>query len=421
MKVLFVNDSTSNPNWGDRAAAIALRTMIGGVGGEITYRLTENAIAQSQLDDGIPALAPVSVPIRRLHNSVRKLTPPALVGLGRRVQSRKPLIPDTWEQFPAFGDAVLGERTPWPAFVAALQQTDAVVIHGDGAVTGNGVAGRTMFFIAFLAKRAFGKPVVMVNHTADLNHPDLREIAHHVYPLLDDVRLRDPISAQRLSSICSATYAADAAFLFEPLAREHWNALAARPTYFEVWPDHATFDPRSPYLCLGGSSILAHAQDVPAMLTGYRELIEQLRQVYDGTIVLTVSDLIDQPYFRHLGHDLGLPVIGLRTPVQQAVDVIGNADVYVGGRWHPSIFALRGGTPIVPLSAKTAKMEGLASMIGLQPPLPNANNLRSAVGTVIRGVHEALAGGPELRLRLQSWAGTQAQDAWNNVAALRSL
>jgi hypothetical protein len=50
MKVLFVNNSTSNPNWGDRAAAIALRMMITSQGGRIDYALTELQLSATQLD-----------------------------------------------------------------------------------------------------------------------------------------------------------------------------------------------------------------------------------------------------------------------------------------------------------------------------------------------------------------------------------
>jgi signal transduction histidine kinase len=46
-------------------------------------------------------------------------------------------------------------------------------------------------------------------------------------------------------------------------------------------------------------------------------------------------------------------------PVQQAVDILGHSDAYVGGRWHTAIFALRGGAPVVPFSAKQSKMQGL--------------------------------------------------------------
>lgn len=420
MKVLFVNDSTSNPNWGDRAAAIALRTMIGTVGARISYSLTEGAIADSALGDNGESshFGQLQQSPRRSAGIVRLLAPPAAVGLARRMHRQRQLIPRTWSEFPDLLGALLGPHNPWPTFTDALAETDAVLIHGDGAITADGVAARTMFFIAYAAAQGFGTPVLMVNHTADLNHPNLREIAHHVYPLMEEVRFRDPISAQR--SRRWGVFTPDAAFLFEPLERSAWVPLAARPTYCEVWPDQAAFDPSQPYVCIGGSSILAQAADANRLLDGYRDLINGIAAAYSGTIVLTVSDAVDQPFFRVLAREMGLPVIGLRTPVQQAVDVLGNADVYLGGRWHPSIFALRGGTPIVPLAGKTAKMQALAQMVGVTGSLPNAYDLRSSVNPLIRQLQAALEGGDGLRQRLRSWAAGQAQEAWTNVARLHT-
>lgn len=420
MNVLFVNDSTSNPNWGDRGAAIALRSMIEGVGARVSYSLSEQAIADSALDRDGEAVAAAVLEKSPPHMAsvVRRLTPPAALGLARRMRPQRQLIPASWSEFPEFLDVVLGPDNPWPAFTRGLADSDAVLIHGDGAITADGVAARTMFFIAYVAARGFGTPVMMVNHTADLNHPNLREIAHNVYPLMEDVRFRDPISAQRLPGL--GGYTPDSAFLFAPLEREVWAEVAARPTYLDVWPDRAGFNPKHPYLCIGGSSILVQAQDANRLLNGYRDLIHAVSAVYPGTLVLTVADKVDEPFFRLLAREFDLPVIGLRTPVQQVVDILGNADAYLGGRWHPSIFALRGGTPIVPLSAKTAKMQALAQMVGASGRLPNAYDLRSAVQPLVRRTQDALSGGDALRTRLRTWAADQARGAWGNVARLRS-
>jgi len=55
MRVLLINDSSSNPNWGDRAAAYSLRAMIEAVGGEITESVSELELGTSTF--GRPASA----------------------------------------------------------------------------------------------------------------------------------------------------------------------------------------------------------------------------------------------------------------------------------------------------------------------------------------------------------------------------
>jgi hypothetical protein len=196
-----------------------------------------------------------------------------------------------------------------------MAKVDVSIIHGDGAMVGNGIIPRTDLFLAYVIKKHFGGRVIICNHTADFNHPDLREIAANVYPMFDDVVFRDQTSMERCRGICKGRFAPDTAFLFEPLQRERWAPLAGRPTYFDVWPDTADFDPAKPYLCIGGSSKLWFEEERPSPVRlGYVALIAHLRSVYEGQIVLTASDLTDESVFRPLARELGLPLIPVSHP-----------------------------------------------------------------------------------------------------------
>jgi len=261
----------------------------------------------------------------------------------------------------------------------------------------------------------FDVPVALVNHTADFDHADLREIAVHVYPLLADVVFRETESVERCADMCDGRFAPDSAFLFEPAMPETWAELAARPTYMDVWPDTAAFDPGAPYLCLGGSSLYVFLDSPEQVVSAYVTLIERVQAVYSGQIVLTASDLRDQPVMRALAARLQLPLMGLHTPVQQVVDVLGNADAYIGGRWHPSIFALRGGAPIIPLSSRTFKMEALARLAGLPAVPHDALDLSAAAEGVAARLSSYLESGSGLRSRLREWGRRMAEDSLDNV------
>ena len=112
-------------------------------------------------------------------------------------------------------------------------------------------------------------------------------------------------------------------------------------------------------------------------------------------------------------------MIGVTTPIQQAVDILGNADAYIGGRWHPSIFALRGGTPLVALSSQTFKMRALAGMTGSPSATFDALDLGREVHAIGRQLSLFLEEGGDLRSRLRAWAGEMAENSWDNVAFLR--
>jgi hypothetical protein len=195
--------------------------------------------------------------------------------------------------------------------------------------------------------------------------------------------------------------------------------LARRLTYFDTWPNRANFDPSEPYLCLGGSSLLWTAWKPAEMARDFVALIEHIRSVYPGQIVLVASDMGEQIIFESIAPQLDLPLIGVRTPVQQAVDIVGNGDAYVGGRWHPAIFALRGGAPVVAMTAKTFKMQSLMRSAGLPETTFDAFDLAGNKDSMIHVLLDHLEGGDELRNRLRNWARAEAEHAWEHVAYLR--
>jgi hypothetical protein len=423
LKVLFINDSTSSANWGDRAAAFSLKAMVQEAGARITGIITEEDLARTQFGE-----PPKGRHVDGGRALLRWMLPPVVLSARRRVfrgvdlTSGNRVIPERWEGFGPAADAVMATPDgPWPWLRAAIRHANLVVIHGDGAMTGEGIIPRTDLFLAYLAHERLDTPVVLVNHSADFDRPELRRMAEHVYPLFADVVFRDPVSATRWGHLGGGRFAGDSAFRFTPAGREAWLPLAGRPTYFDVWPDTAPFDPAAPYLCLGGSSLHSTAWRPLELARSYATLVARLRAVYDGQILLTVSGLQELEAFRPLARGLGLPLIAPTIPVQQAVDVLGNADAYVGGRWHSAIFALRGGAPVVPLSAKQGKMGSLMQAAHL----PAAEFDAFAVGregeAIARALRSLLDAGAPLRGRLHKWADEMAANSWENVAYVRRM
>ena len=253
MKVLLINDSTSNGNWGDRAAAISLKHMITASGADLEGTISEDDLEQSTFRAQREQARERGRGARLLVDAV----PPLAIKIWsriRRTRASDDFVPSTWDEFPSRASAVLGNRQTYRGLVESLDSADVIVIHGDGCMVGNARIARCELFLADLAKKQLGKSVVIVNHTADFDNPVLRMIAEHVYPIFDDVVFRDPISADRCRSMCEGRFTPDTGFYFAPAARDTWVAVASRPTFFDVWPDTAAFDPAAPYVCIGGSS-----------------------------------------------------------------------------------------------------------------------------------------------------------------------
>jgi hypothetical protein len=425
LKVLFINDSTSSSNWGDRAAAFSLKAMVAEAGANISGTITEEELAHTQFGERPKDDYSSAVGWRRI---LRSMIPPVLLVARRRifrdvdVTATNRVIPNRWEGFGRAGDYVIAASDgPWPWLRAAIREAHLVVIHGDGAMVGEGIIPRTDLFLAYLARERLGTPVVLVNHSADFDRPELRRMAEHVYPLFADVVFRDPVSATRWGHLGGGRFAADSAFWFTPARRDAWVPLAGRPTYFDVWPDAAPFDPAAPYVCLGGSSLHSTAWRPLELARCYAALVTRLRALYGGQILLTVSGLQELEAFRPLARELGLPLVAPTIPVQQAVDILGNADAYIGGRWHSAIFALRGGAPVVPLSAKQGKMGSLMQAADLPTAEFDAFAVDRDAEAIARGMRALLDAGDALRGRLRTWADAMAANSWDNVAYIRRM
>jgi hypothetical protein len=393
MRILLVNDSSRNPNWGCRATSLALRATLAEAGADITETIYLERLSRLEIRDRSSwrrwqqRLEPL-LPKRPL---LRELLGRAFERLSSRLSD---VVPATVDGFDAAADAAVSGRI-LEDVTAALERSEAVVINAEGGIYDHQRKGRMMLFLAYLARTRFDLPTGVVNHTADLSDPRTRAMAERIYPLLDHITFREPRSQLACRPFVEAGVVPDAAFRYRPAPVAAWRSVAAAPDYYGVWPDHAVdFDPSQPYVCLGGSCLLLRPdRPLHDPLPGYRRLIEALQRRF-GQVVLTASDRPDERLFRPLADAFGLPLVGIATPVQQAVDLLGHAAVYVGGRWHPTIFATSGGTPSVLLSA-----DGLADMLDLSPTFDALDLEANADAVADAALARAEAGEP-LRSRL---------------------
>jgi polysaccharide pyruvyl transferase WcaK-like protein len=432
LKVFFVNDTSDSKNWGCRATTAALRKMVEqSQAAQITHTLflkrmslRERYVSSKKIQqvEQMAVTATRHLPVgKSMANYVntRYLQPvwSWLAGI-------RDSVPESYTEFSTFANKVIADELFTPE-KQALENCDLVVINGEGSIYDRQRKGRMMLFIAYLAKVHFNKPCILVNHTADLRDPVMTDMATQVYPLLDDVIFREPLSAEAGRSLGRSSddsLAADAAFTYRPIDAATLADVASRDGYFSIFPDSAVgFDPGKPYICVGGSSIYLRA-DRPAYdpIPGFQDLCKKL-QKYVAPVVLTVPCPTDEKIFRPIARSLNLPLIALTTPTQQAVDILGNAAAYISGRWHPSIMALTGGTPIITLTANTYKTQALMQQIELDAPTFDALMLHKEVGDIVDLAKVYLEQGEVLRDQLRNRACRLAAEAQKNVRYLDRL
>ncbi|AUX10557.1 hypothetical protein AArcSl_2946 [Halalkaliarchaeum desulfuricum] len=402
--VYFVNDTTTAKNWGARGTTRALRGLVEETGANITHTLYLSEMSKRK-----PLLLHHIFPDRVRRYIVKNYgIQESYLWFQRNITGKSHLeafksyesltsnwdtVPGSWNEFDNFASKVKKEELLEPV-AEAIQATDIVVINGEGSIYDRQRKGRMMLFVAYLAKEYFDTDTILVNHTADLSDKEMRKMAANVYPILDDVVFREPASADHVSNVIqNVEYrtAADAAFVYDPI-KDHnsWETVANRNGYYSVWPDSAAgFDLTEDYICVGGSSIYNRPDRPPYdPVPAFQNLCQRLKSEVGPVVLTACSGDID--IIRPIADELDLPVIGPRTPIQQLVDVFGNASLFISGRWHSSVYALTGGVPIITLTANTHKTKGILDLVGLDQPVFDALDLDSEVESIVSLAEELI-------------------------------
>jgi len=366
--IYFAPDTGDIANWGCRIMSTLYRRELTKAGGNIRWR--SGSLMFSEKETGLPE--PRSVDdLERIAMQVR----------------RGELLPELKSFAPHIGLAFM---------------------NGENFIRPGARKGKLLLMFAWLLKVVFGRPVVLANLCLDLDEPGLPEMAAAVFSRVDEVQVRDARSAAVLDALMPGfkyQRVADIAWIVKPTPIDEWREQAKRPGHFDAWPDHAEgFDPTHPYITLCASSIFVRgtrpAVDyVPSFVRLCRRLQKEV-----APVLLVAPCQVDAEILRHVQDELTLPMLGLHLPVRQAIDVLGNAAVHIGGRWHPGIFAASGGTPLVGFGANTHKMHSLIEQIGLDGPVFDPRALDDHIDTIIAQAIDWIAPGPLLRAAIEGKA-----------------
>ncbi|MGM1051176.1 MAG: polysaccharide pyruvyl transferase family protein [Pseudomonadota bacterium] len=382
VKICLVNDTSDDSNWGGRATSRALRKLIDEAGGKIQSTLYQYQIFAPQSDD--MCQHPMSTSLE--------------TGL-------TDIAPRCWGMFDLC--AAHAQDGGWfPSIFQALNECDLVIINGEGCIYDRTRQSRMIYFIAYLAKCYLGKRTAIVNHSIVMNDPVLAEIAANVYPYLDDIVFRELESASIFPTV-SGHVGSDAAYIYSPRPVSDWDSF-----YFNG------FDPELPYACIGGGSVFFRGlRPDHDPIPGFMKLCERLLNDI-GQVVLTASSHKDLSIMIPVSRELGLPLIDTDYSVQEAVDVLGHAGVYIGARWHPSIFAHCGGTPVIAWTEHTPKMRAFLKQADMSQLLFDPFRVEEQLDDITTLATTYLYAGEKLREKLRSTAQRLKCKTRDNVRLL---
>lgn len=289
-----------------------------------------------------------------------------------------------------------------PDTVAAISGVDSVVINGEGSIHGASPIPLLLLYIAYVAKKRFGKHVAIVNHSCypgeamlpGMGEP-VRDYYTKVYQALDLAVVREHLSLENASH-----FGGKVALGFDCL-----------PLFLSRHPSQACVRQRK--LVLGGSVSWS-----PEMVNCFASLAEwgsregYSIEILSGAKAFLASDevgFVEQMVraldAKKIAHTLLFPVSELAW-----LEAIGTASLVVSGRFHYSIAAAFQHVPFLVAESNTSKIAGLLSELGLDPAAVALG--RGEYATVVKKARRLLLGDragvvmperlDELRLRATS-------------------
>ncbi|HEY4969467.1 MAG TPA: polysaccharide pyruvyl transferase family protein [Steroidobacteraceae bacterium] len=406
-RVFLVNDTSDSVNWGCRATSRALSNLIGEAGGEIVGRVYLNRLVGPYiLGRSIPAGS--SFPRR------------ALLALLRRSPMHDP-GPRNAGELNRLVDRALAGSGPLAEDIAVLRLCDVMIINAEGSIYDSLKHGLMLFAYVRLAKR-LGVKVALVNHTASFRGGPMAELARETVDDVDDIVVRESISAEewttKISPLRRYDIAADVAFTTVPMNREELARYCASSPHLTPTGASKAFDPSKPYVCVGGSSVFRrNDRGRIDPYNGYLALCTRLRAEV-GQLVVVVADTPDGHLLRPIAEALQLPVAEVNMPTTAAAGLLANASALVSGRWHPSILATLGGTPCVMIEGNTHKCLALSQLFDF--PFIRAGDFNERTSYIADEIQRMISQEASLRERTRAIAQTCRAQAPRHVRILLS-
>ncbi len=333
LRVAVINYTGDRDNWGCRATS---REFVG---------LLERSMPHGS------TIKPVFVPLlrrRRVDRVVERV-------LGKTVLNALAAGRPSRSQRAALQIAC---RACYGDYLAAVQRCDYAFFQGEGTMTGEDFCtGARLLLLPHLMKVIFDVPVISINQTVYSTESAFDPVLQATYRLHDEVFVREPASLQFLHrlGLTRATLLPDTAFLTQPSD----DAVA----------DLIEPSPCGRYFCVSGTALfLTHGLS----FGGLAVLINHVHQRWNLIPVMLCSTEVDRRFVGFLerwsGRKFPLHRVALERSHQQVARVLSGAEFLLSGRYHMSILAAVGATPVVMMETNTFKHHGLAEL--LQCPRP---------------------------------------------------
>lgn len=296
-----------------------------------------------------------------------------------------------------------------------LSSAELLVVNGEGDMIFT-AERKTLIFLLTIMQIAINRGIKVAFINAMVSYPNnittdeklsendilLKNECLRILSQCHKIQLRENKSADLLSSIApnlAHKVTPDALFSWykqvNDVELQDSNAVLGR----DMEKAYGTFDFKKPYIVISGSSIFAKRKRED-IIKSYIKLVESLKS--DSYNIYLLAPCTQDNFLNEVGAATNTNVISVYTAVFWGAKVLAKAQLYISGRYHPSIMALLGGTPLICFESNSHKMVGLQELIGVQKHITHFDLPLSDADIVsISQISKVYIFNPEIRTQIK--------------------
>lgn len=251
---------------------------------------------------------------------------------------------------------------------------DTLIVNGEGTMIFSTPARRDALVYLMLCYWALslGKKVFFLNSMfsecprSGINLKTI-DYAKKVLSRIDLLSVRDYQSLQFVNNyleIKNAVFLPDALFSWYKLVNDSFKVLNGKyffPFGYESNDMFDQFDFSQPYICVGGSS--SAGRDRENAIHQYSKLVNEIKFSLKANIFIIISCTGDD-FLNDVAIKTKCNSIPIDLNILAAAKLLSNAELFISGRYHPSIMASLNGTPCIFLGSNSHKTQSLQEVLG---------------------------------------------------------
>jgi polysaccharide pyruvyl transferase WcaK-like protein len=430
IRAFFVGDNRTNVNWG-RGASIALRQLLSScfeISGSVEGELFNLSTAEVGY---VGTLMPP-----RYYRVFRHL----LLKRKRRLFSWYVKLEEAFgakdfiDENPSLSvDNLLAHKQRYYALERIYDSAvsaDIFVVDGDGdIILSNPPRRQTLFLLAMIELGIrLRKPVFLVNSMiSDCPISGRNETtlvaARKLFGQCKALLLRDPESLEYVQKEMPETYPIlipDSLFAWQPVYANNRSRPPLNGDLLIPFPEQAEclgkLDFSEPYICIGGGALAA--TDPERSVKCYAQLVDAIKDL-GYRVYLTENDSPDS-FLHRVAKDRNVGIIPVEAPIVACGAVLAHAQLFISGRYHPSIFASLGGTPCIFMGSHAHKMGSLARVLEYEFQHQfDAFPSKDEIAEIVLRAQKYLAEGEALRAKIRAVAKSRCDEVMRLPAILK--